>query len=243
MKYLLLPLLFLGCLSCKQNLIVSSQDVAPAQLGYFLEFDITDVNYQDPDQQETTAIYSNQDVEVALTFQDVNESDRMLYFAQYRPVHEDSIILIGSLRFVLDESTPFEQEIFLLEFILEEARSALSQLPDGSYIYNSHEVLAQSLQNENWGQSNALFSDSQLNQFLLSFPDANFEHQWMENYTLTSNGFYFEHEELEFTAVEYRPATDEIVLDGKFSVEMKILSCGFYSFFSVDNANFKALIK
>ena len=174
MKYLLLPLLFLGCLSCKQNLIVSSQDVAPAQLGYFLEFDITDVNYQDPDQQETTAIYSNQDIEVALTFQDVNESDRILYFAQYRPVHEDSIVLIGSLRFVLDESTPFEQEIFLLEFVLEEARSALSQQPDGSYIYNNHEALAQSLQNENWGAEQCFIQRQPRQSVLTQLPRCQF---------------------------------------------------------------------
>lgn len=243
MKYLLLPLLFLGCLSCKQNLIVSSQDVKPAQLNYYLEFDITEVNYQHPDQQETTAIYSNQDVESALTFKDVNDTDRYLYFATYRSTHEDSIALIGELRFVLDESTPFEQEIFHLEFVLEEARSALSQQADGSYIYNSNEVLAQRLQHQNWGQNNGLFSNSQLSQFLLSFPNANFEHQFIENYTLSSNGFYFEHEALEFSQVVYQPATDEIVLEGNFKVEIKELSCGFYSFFSIDNANFKALLQ
>ncbi|MEL7426606.1 MAG: hypothetical protein AAFN81_26675, partial [Bacteroidota bacterium] len=207
------------------------------------EFDITDVNYQNPDEQETTAVFSNQDTEVSLVFEDVTESDRYLYFASYRSIPEDSIALIGALRFVLDQSTPFEQEVFHLEFVIEEAREHLTQQADGSYTYNSNEVLAERLSDENWGRDNSLFADAHLSQFLLSFPDATFPEYWVQHYTMSSNGFYFEHENLEFTSVQYQQATDEIILSGTFGVEMKELSCGFYSFFSVTNANFKVLIQ
>lgn len=243
MKYLLLPLLLFSCLSCKKSILVEAQDVAPIGLNYYLAFDITDVNYQNPDQQETTSVYSTQDIESQLTFRDYNDADRYIFYTIYRDIPEDSILLIGQLRFVLDESTPFAQEVFHIEFLLEEARSELSEQPDGSYTYNSHAVLAERLQNQNWGNNDNMFANNQLNMLLLSFPDANFEHLWTGNRTLTSNGFYFQHENLEFTDVEYRPASDEIVLTGNFSVHLKELSCGFYSFFAVDNAHFKALLQ
>ncbi|MEO0874668.1 MAG: hypothetical protein AAFY48_08705, partial [Bacteroidota bacterium] len=65
MKYFCLSLLLMGCLSCTQNILVEAQDIDPIALSYFLEFDITDVNYQNPDEQETTAVFSNQDTEVS----------------------------------------------------------------------------------------------------------------------------------------------------------------------------------
>ena len=85
-------------------------------------------------------------------------------------------------------------------------------------------------------------ANGQLNQFLLSFPNVDLGEHTMPNYTLTSNGFYFEHEQLEFSNVVYHSETNTIDLSGNFTVEMKELSCGFYSYFFVENARFQALI-
>ena len=243
MKYKCLVLLLLFCFSCQQNILVVAQNVEPLALNYYLAFDITAIDYQNPDGQETHSIYSNQDLGVSLLFEDISESDRYFYFASYRDTAEDSITLIGTLRFVLDNSTPFEQEVFHLEFIINEAREHLNQQAEGGYVYNNNQLLAERLRDLDWGRDNALFSNSPLSEFLLSFPDTSLAEGEVDNWPLTSNGFYFEHENLTFSEVEYRPAADEIVLSGQFNVEMKMLSCGFYSYFSIENANFKALIQ
>ena len=61
MNRILLLLLVLSCWGCHQNIIAEAQDVQDSALDYFLEFDITDINYQNPDEQQTTSVYSNQD--------------------------------------------------------------------------------------------------------------------------------------------------------------------------------------
>lgn len=242
MTRLLLLLLMTSVLGCHQNIIAEAQDVQENSLDYFLAFDITNIDYSNPDAQETTSVYSNQNLETRLQFQDLTTIDRYLFFATYLNISEDSIALIGQLQFILDESTPFEQEVFDLEFVHIEARSNLTPQPDGTYTYNNLGILAERLRQDNWGQS--VFSgNSQLNQFLLSFPNPNLGEHHMENYTLTSNGFYFEHENLSFTDITFRESANQIDLSGNFNVEMKELSCGFFSYFSVENARFQALIQ
>lgn len=241
MNRILLALLLFSCWGCHQNIIAEAQDLEQTALDYYLQFDITNIDYVNPDEQQTVSVSSTQDVAINLSFQELSTLDRYLYFASYHPVSDDSITLIGQLHFDLDEETPFQQEEFLLEFILIEARANLTEQPDQTFRYNDLELLATHLQNNNWTES-GFVDNGQLNQFLLSFPNVDLGEHTMPNYTLTSNGFYFEHEQLEFSDVVYHSETNTIDLSGNFTVEMKELSCGFYSYFFIENARFQALI-
>ncbi|MEL7247345.1 MAG: hypothetical protein AAFO03_02965 [Bacteroidota bacterium] len=242
MKYLSLLLVTILSYSCEQNIVAVAQNIEENSLDYFLEFDITSINYLGDKEQDQTAVFSNQDLEAELVFYELNTLDRYFYFAYDLNSTEDAVALLGQLRFTLDESTPFEQEVFHLEFVLAESRSNLTEQPDGTFRYTDLSILANHLEDQDWG-SNSFFGGGRINQFLLTFPDTSLEEYGPGSYTITSNGFYFEHEHLDFTAVEYQQATNEIILSGTFGVEMKELSCGFYSFFSVTNANFRALIQ
>ncbi len=222
--------------------ILNAQENEQAPQNYFLTFDITGINYMNPEAQKQTAVYANQDIETELVFYELDSLDRFFSFGFGLPNTEDSVALLGQLRFVLDESTPFEQEVFHLEFVLVEDRINLQAKANGSYRYNNLEVLAKHLKNLNWAGGD-LFGGSQISQFLLSFPSASFKEHQINNQTLTSNGFYFEHEILDFTNIAYHQETNQIDLSGAFTLEMKELSCGFYSFFLVENGNFHALIK
>ncbi len=50
-------------------------------------------------------------------------------------------------------------------------------------------------------------------------------------------------QDLDFTEVSYLAEEDAIVVGGTFEVELKVMSCGFYSFYSVQEASFRALIQ
>jgi len=70
----------------------------------------------------------------------------------------------------------------------------------------------------------------------------NLEMDWHPADYLSSNGFYFDYETLNIETIEFDYITGDITLIGNFNVDLKISSCGFYSFFRVENANFEAKI-
>ena len=242
-RILCFGLLLCSATACQQSLLYEAQDVEEVQLAnYYLELDISDVLYASPDEQDTTHVNADQDLDFAFTFKDLALEDRYLYFANTYGLDEDSIAIIGNVRFIQSVGSTFPEDLFDLEFVLTEARDNLEQNTDGTYRYLDKEVLANRLATENFG-NNSLFSGNNVSQLLLTLAQPVEPLSGWGDMLLSSNGFYFPHEVLDLTEVSYLAEQDAIVIGGTFEVELKVLSCGFYSFYSVQEASFRALIQ
>ena len=242
-RILCFGLLLCSATACQQSLLYEAQDVEEVQLAnYYLELDISDVLYASPDEQDTTHVNADQDLDFAFTFKDLALEDRYLYFANTYGLDEDSIAIIGNVRFIQSVGSAFPEDLFDLEFVLTEARDNLEQNTDGTYRYLDKEVLANRLATENFG-NNSLFSGNNVSQLLLTLAQPVEPLSGWGDMLLSSNGFYFPHEVLDLTEVSYLAEQDAIVIGGTFEVELKVLSCGFYSFYSVQEASFRALIQ
>lgn len=242
-RILCFGLLLCSATACQQSLLHEAQDVEEVQLAnYYLELDINDVLYASPDEQDTTHVNADQDLDFAFTFKDLALEDRYLYFANTYGLDEDSIAIIGNVRFIQSVGSTFPEDLFDLEFVLTEARDNLEQNTDGTYRYLDKEVLANRLATENFG-NNSLFSGNNVSQMMLTLAQPVEPLSGWGDMLLSSNGFYFPHEVLDLTEVSYLAEQDAIVIGGTFEVELKVLSCGFYSFYSVQEASFRALIQ
>ena len=242
-RILCFGLLLCSATACQQSLLYEAQDVEEVQLAnYYLELDINDVLYASPAEQDTTHVNADQDLDFAFTFKDLALEDRYLYFANTYGLDEDSIAIIGNVRFIQSVGSAFPEDLFDLEFVLTEARDNLEQNTDGTYRYLDKEVLANRLATENFG-NNSLFSGNNVSQLLLTLAQPVGPLSGWGDMLLSSNGFYFPHEVLDLTEVSYLAEQDAIVIGGTFEVELKVLSCGFYSFYSVQEASFRALIQ
>jgi hypothetical protein len=242
-RILCFALLLCSVTACKDSILQEAQDIEEVQLAnYYLELDINKIDYQSVDDQDTTHVNADQDLDFNLTFKDVATEDRYLYFANTYGLASDSIAIIGNIRFIQSVGSTFPEDLFDLEFVLTEARDNLAQNADGTYVYLDNQVLANRLATENFG-NNSLFSGNNVSQLLLTLAQPIEPLQGWGDMLLSSNGFYFPHEVLDLTEVSYLAEEDAIVVGGTFEVELKILSCGFYSFYSVQHASFRALIK
>lgn len=210
---------------------------------FYLNFDIKEINYQEPAAVDSFYVESDQDLQTEFIFTDVTFLGDYRYPYIFHPdFPEDSIALMGSLRFVRSADSKFAEEFYDLDFITLESKSNLSALSDSTYRYASNELLFQKLQDENWGNKNA-FGSRDISQLTMTLPFAGGSIPHWEQSRVTSNGFYWEHEQLSFTKIAYDKEDDSIWVQGEFEVELKELSCGFYSFYEVTNADFSALIR
>lgn len=242
-RILCFGLLLCSATACQNSIIHEAQDVEEVQLAnYFLELDISGIDYVNPENQDTTHVSTDQDLDFSCTFKDLSLGDRYLYFADTYGLAADSIAIIGNVRFIQSIGSTFSEDLFDLEFVLTEARDNLEQNADGTYRYLDKQVLANRLATENFG-NNSLFTGNNVSQLMLTLPQPmEVLPGWEEN-LLSSNGFYFPYEVLDLTEVSYLAEEDAIVIGGTFEVELKVLSCGFYSFYSVQQASFRALIQ
>jgi len=207
---------------------------------YFFDFDIIKINYTDPD-QDLQFVTSEQENDF-VTFRDVNMIDRYLYLGKVPSTNQDSVTLLGSVTFKNSEESTFNEDNFKLEFFFTEDKSNLIALSDSTYRFKTNRSLFIKLRDEGWGHQQ-LFGNGYVNQLLLTFPElSDTTHTWGLQ-TLSSNGFYFENEQLEITSVDYDEEKNSIELGGLFNVFIKELSCGFYDFYHVSNAEFLIEIK
>lgn len=236
-------LLLCTATACQNSILHEAQDVEEVQLAnYYLELDISDILYTNPDEQDTTHVNADQDLDFAFTFKDLALEDRYLYFANTYGLSPDSIAIVGNIRFVQSPNSTFPEDLFDLEFVLTEARDNLEQNADGTYTYLDKEVLAHRLATENFG-NNSLFGGYNVSQMLLTLPQPQELLNGWGEMVLSSNGFYFPYENLDLTEVSYLAEEDAIVVGGTFAVELKVMSCGFYSFYAVQQASFRGLIQ
>lgn len=227
----LIMLVFQSCNKFQNN----QSDELSGNSEYFLDFDIMKADYNEPD-QESQFVDSDQVVDF-VTFYDLNDSDRYFYFNIAPPSSIDSVTLIGAVDFESNDISTFGDDQIRLELLLTENKSNLVALADGAYRYKTNETLYQKLQEGNFGNQ-GLFSNKYVNQLLLTFPSVSDTTHSVGYEMLSSNGFYFEHEILDLTTIDYDSETNAIELGGGFDVNVKMLSCGFYDFYYVTNAEF-----
>lgn len=207
---------------------------------YYLSFDAIEYDYSHPENQDAVSVYAEQDMDLELSFKDLTTLDRYLFFAYGVDLPSDSIAIMGNLRFVQTPNV-FEQEIVDLEFVLLESLENLTLNTDSTYSYISNEILYQSLVELEWGNIFDTGNPSP-SQILLTFPFS-VEDESLPHSLLTSYMFYFPHEDLTLSSINYIEEKDAIELAGNFTVDLKMLSCGFYSTHLVSDAEFIALIK
>jgi len=206
---------------------------------YFLNFDIEKVHYMVADQELKK--FSSVQLDPIVTFQDITTIERHFYVNQLPETHPDSISLLATIDFQDQGESTFESDLFSLEIFINEDKSNLVALSDSTYRYSSNEILHNALEGE-WGNSVFLNNDIQKELFVTLPNPIDSTHVWGMDY-LSSNAFYFENENLEMIGVDFNESEDEIEIIGKFEVSLKILSCGFYSFYHISNADFKMRIK
>ncbi|MGH1435043.1 MAG: hypothetical protein ACRBG0_11345 [Lewinella sp.] len=229
--------------SCQKSILQEAQNVEEVQLAnYYLDLDISNIDYMSAEDQDVTHVDADQDLDFEFTFKEVASLDRYLYFASNQNIPADSLAIIGNIRFIQSPGSAFPEDLFDLEFVLTEALGNLEQNADGTYGYIDKQLLANRLATENFG-NNSLFAGYNVNQMMLTLPLPQEPLSGWGDMVVSSNGFYFPHEVLDFTEVSYLAEEDAIVVGGTFEVELKVMSCGFYSFYSVQEASFRALIQ
>lgn len=225
--------------SCTQDQIL--EDTPPIVEDLYLNFDIHDDVYNEED-QDRYAVISEQDLETSIQFLDAKYSFHRYPFYNHIDISDDSIFVIGTLTFNAEQSFGFKDKEILFEITVKEAKAHLDQLSDSTYVYSSNKPLYEQLMTKNFGNKN-LFGESDLSTVFITIPSTPKEFDFMAHYNYTSNGFYFSEEDLSFTSIEYDENNDRIIAEGNFEVQLKQLSCGFYSTHALTNASFKLLLQ
>lgn len=235
------PFLFLLLAACSQQTDIQSVEANVSKIDYALNFDISKVDYQAIDESSTYSINAIQATDYGFKLESLSQQDIIHYYFNH-PVSDDSLNLIGSLYFENQDQDLFNTQELLLQFVFPEAKSNLIQLPDSTYTYQSNLALHSRLSEIDWNNQK-LFTENNFGQFIMTVPNStNLDMNWHPADYLSSNGFYFDYETLNIETIEFDYITGDITLIGNFNVDLKILSCGFYSFFRVENANFEAKI-
>ena len=241
--YRLLFIGFIVLLSSCEEVFINEAAIAaqPDDVSsYYLSFDAIEYDYSNPENQDAVSVYAEQDMDMELSFKDLTTLDRYLFFVYGADLPADSIAILGNLRFV-QTPTVFEQEVMDLEFVLVESLENLTLNADSTYSYISNEILYQRLMELEWGNVFDTGNPSP-SQILLTFPFS-VEEESFPYGLLTSYMFYFQHEDLTLSSINYIEEKDAIELSGNFTVDLKMPSCGFYSTHLVSDAEFIALIK
>ncbi len=145
----------------------------------------------------------------------------------------DSILIESSLQYKINVDSEFNFSKLELSFIYREAKTNLEAITDSTYRYKNLEILFETLKHQVWG--NNPFDENMESVAIIRIPDS--YDDWI-NSPYSSNGFYFDNENFEISNISYEPFTQEILLEGKFNVSLKILSCGYFIFYNLIDATF-----
>ena len=244
MKFLLSTLTIIFLISCSnstmQNAAFTEEHQNGTPLDYYLNFSIKDSVYFE--HQDSFQIESIQDLTFEMTFTDAYQSTHKYPYFYNDMTSPDSVDIIGIVRFEEDGTSNFEKSTYDLEFVLSESLENLEKIDDKTYKYLDNFMLYKQLKSNNFGNKN-LFGGGNKSTLFMSFPDIGELPNEAYYFIMSSNGFYFPHENLEFTMIEYDELENTITLKGNYNVEIKMLSCGFFSTHAVSNAEFQLIIK
>ena len=240
MKIFSIAVLILGLLSCslheQENTLVKDNE----NDRYFLDFSIAGISYSTPDFLEEQFVSCSQKRDQDLVFQIAK--DEYPYYNFQEEAQGDSIKIYISIPFISKEYQENVKNKWNIEFLLFEDINNLVQLSDSTYRYNSNKIFYERLQKADWNPDH-FFSKSKDVSMILTMPEGTQDIEGWHQDVLSSFMFYFDHEKMFIDKLKYMESTDQIFIDGRFDVEMKILSCGFYSFYQIKRANFHAVIE
>lgn len=148
-------------------------------------------------------------------------------------VGEDSLCIYSSIQFEVYCDTDFLFTTFELGFYYVDSKEKFESISGEEVRYKNLEDFYRILDQNEW--DNNEFEEKLTALASISIPDS--YDDWI-NGPYSSNGFYFDHENFSFSKLNYDEATKSIEMEGDFDVSLKILSCGFYDFYSISNASF-----
>jgi hypothetical protein len=241
LKLCLLASFALFCLACSKTASVLELEeelkiplVESIIKPDFLNFDIRKYKYDDSMPDSFSKVES---IQSSFFIKEYNMEKRTIWFVNIsEDFSKDSIYIITTLQYrptIQTGKAPY----YGLEFVYKEARNNLKLNADSTFTYLDNKYLYSKLLTANWADPNWE------SQAMLTFPEFT-DHEGVQiEYLSSSNGFIYENEFFTMKSVTWDEATKEIKMAGTFKVAIKGLSCGFYNFYEVQNADFTATIK
>jgi len=155
--------------------------------------------------------------------------------------NDDSLMLHTAFQFNLPDTHEYPFKDFEIAFVYREAKSSVTMYADSSYSHKDLNTLYEKLVNQSWTPHDNWFYTPEVN-FIFSIPNTHIFEDETHNWTYSSNGFFIAHENVELTQVDFNTERQEIIVEGNFELDLKIMSCGYYQFYYVRQAKFKAII-
>lgn len=240
MKKLLYCLIALSILSCSKSELIIEDDFIKEE-DYFLNFDFKYLIYT-TGPQPSHEVVSIQNLEQPMTFLDVQKSIYKYSYFNKGDAHTDSIDIVGTIKFEADNNFGINGSTIYFEIIVREAKSSLNSISDSTYVYKTNSTLYNQLSKNNFGPK-SMFGEPDRSIVLISIPSVEIFNDETYDYVYTTNGFYYDHEYINFTNIEFNQRENTILLDGGFEVDLKMLGCGIISSHYIENAEFKLKIK
>ncbi len=179
----------------------------------------------------TSSFNSEKGIEVNAASQEFNH-----FGIELENVENDSIYLFSSFEYDVSNNIDFMYRKFELGFLYKEAKDNITTNADGFLQYKDLNNLLQILRKHKW--DNNQFREQVNALAFIRIPDS--YNEWT-NDQYSSNGFYFEQEKFQFNELNYNE--NEFSMSGNFDVQLKILSCGYWTFYELRNASFQTNIK
>jgi len=208
--------------------------------NYFLNFDIKNNIYL-AEAEESFTVTSDQNLDLKLIFTAAHKTNHSYphFYDDYSPI--DSVDIIGIIQFEAEGDFGFDKRLIDFEIGIREDIKNLNQITDNTYTFKSYKPLYHQLMTENFGYDD-LYRPNRIPTIFISLPDIfTNENDLIFNF-ITSNGFIFPHEDIDFNEIKYNERSNMIELSGTFDVDFKKLSCGYYSNSEINNAEFNLLI-
>lgn len=232
MKYLtvlLASILLFSCSREEEILDLSAKEIA----DYYMNFEIVATSYSAED-QTIHSIESKQNEALSLSITEAPEGYPYYNNPYYNPVEEGKIKLLISLQFESPGLENFENQDWFFEFMVVEDLINIIELEEGTYQYVSNEILFEKM---------VQYKEENSFPLLLTIPDFQELSMGWEMELLSNVDFYFDEEAYTIVDLNYSPLEDKINMSGAFDVHLKVMSCGYYTFYEVRNANFNLFIE
>lgn len=200
---------------------------------YYMNFDIVGSSYASED-QTLYSIESDQDLTIKASITEAPGGYPYHNSPYYNPVEEGKIRLLISLKFRSETQENFENTDWFFEFLVVEDLENINKLDDELFEYKSNSLLFEKMK---------LYKEENNFPLLLTMPDFQELSMGWELGVLSNVDFYFDEESYDIIELNYQSSEDKINMSGTFDVNLKVMSCGYYTFYEVRKANFNLLIE
>ncbi len=233
MKYLSILFACILLFSCSKDQEIMDLPVQIESPDYYMNFDIVGSSYASED-QTLYSIESDQDLTIKASITEAPGGYPYHNSPYYNPVEEGKIRLLISLKFRSETQENFENTDWFFEFLVVEDLENINKLDDELFEYKSNSLLFEKMK---------LYKEENNFPLLLTMPDFQELSMGWELGVLSNVDFYFDEESYDIIELNYQSSEDKINMSGTFDVNLKVMSCGYYTFYEVRKANFNLLIE